>query len=85
MPTTANIGILVPGSYEGTPPSMEEFASFFKAAEDLGFESLWMTDRIFHRVSILDPFTLLGCAATATSRIRLGTAVILCSPCGTRH
>lgn len=77
MPTKANIGILVPGSYKGATPSMEDFASFFKATEDLGFESLWMTDRIFHRISILDPFTLLACAATATSRIRLGTAVIL--------
>ncbi|PKB83199.1 MAG: hypothetical protein BZY88_02580 [SAR202 cluster bacterium Io17-Chloro-G9] len=77
MPTDANIGILVPSSYEGSPPKLDEFARFFSTAEDLGFESLWFTDRIFHRINILDPFTLLTCAATATSKIRLGTAVIL--------
>jgi probable F420-dependent oxidoreductase len=77
MPTKANIGILVPGSYEGSPPQMAEFARFFSAAEELGFESLWFTDRIFHRINILDPFTLMTCAAASTSKIRLGTAVIL--------
>ena len=77
MPTNANIGILVPGSYEGPPPRMDEFARFFRSAEELGFESVWATDRIFHRINILDPFTLLACAAASTSTIRLGTAVIL--------
>ena len=77
MPTQANIGILVPGSYEGSPPKMDQFARFFSASEELGFESLWFTDRIFHRINILDPFTLMTCAAATTSKIRLGTAVIL--------
>ena len=74
---TANIGILVPGSYEGPPPKMDEFARFFRSAEELGFESIWVTDRIFHRINVLDPFTLLACAAASTSTVRLGTAVIL--------
>ena len=77
MSTKANIGILVPGSYEGLPPKIAEFARFFSSAEELGFESLWFTDRIFHRINVLDPFTLMTCAATATSTVRLGTAVIL--------
>ena len=77
MPANANIGLLVPGSYQGAPPKMDEFARFFRSAEELGFESLWVTDRIFHRINILDPFTLLTCAATATSKIHLATAVIL--------
>ena len=40
-------------------------------------DSLWVIDRIFHDVGILDPMTLLTCAAAVTSRIRLGTSVLL--------
>ena len=84
MPTNANIGILVPGSYDGPPPRMDEFARFFRSAEELGFESVWVTDRIFHRINILDPFTLLACAAASTSTIRLEPPSF-CSRSGTRR
>ena len=77
MATNANIGLLVPGSFGGEPPTMYEFTKFFSRAEDLGFHSLWTIDRIFHEVNILDPMTLLSCAAAVTSRIRLGTSVLL--------
>ena len=77
MPTSAKVGILVPGYYAGRPPELKEFVRFFQRAEELGFDSLWVTDRVFHAINILDPMTLLTCAASVTSRIRLGTAVIL--------
>ena len=77
MPTNANIGLLVPGSFGVEPPTLAEFTQFFRRAEELGFHSLWTTDRIFHEVNILDPMTLLSCAAAVTSRIRLGTSVLL--------
>ena len=76
MATSANIGLLVPGSFGGEPPSMAEFTEFFRRAEELDFHSLWTIDRIFHEVNILDPLTLLSCAAAVTSRIRLGTSVL---------
>src|SRR5713101_8786246 len=77
MTTNARIGILVPGSFAGAPPTLAEFTAFFRRADDLGLHSLWVIDRIFHTVNILDPMTLLTCAATVTPRIRLGTSVLL--------
>ena len=43
----------------------------------MGFDSLWCIDRIFHNINIIDPMTLLACAAAVTGRIRLGTSVLL--------
>ena len=77
MATNANIGILVPGSFAGQPPALDEYSHFFRSAEDLGFHSLWVIDRVFHPINIIEPLMLLTCAATVTSRIRLGTAVYL--------
>ena len=77
MATNARIGILVPGSFAGAPPTLPEFTAFFQRADDLGLHSLWVIDRIFHTVNVLDPMTLLTCAAAVTSRVRLGTSVLL--------
>lgn len=40
--------------------------------EDLGFDTLWVADH----VGMLDPFTALVAAASATERLRLGTYVL---------
>ena len=77
MATDAKVGILVPGSFAGAPPTLPEFTAFFRRADDLGLHSLWVIDRIFHTVNVLDPMTLLTCAAAVTSRVRLGTSVLL--------
>ena len=78
MPTNAKLGILVPGMFGGTVPTLAEFSSFFRRSEELGYDSLWVIDRVFHPgASIIDPMTLLTVAATATERVRLGTAVLL--------
>ncbi len=77
MATNAKVGLLIPGSFAGTPPTLSEFTEFFRRADELGFHSLWVVDRIFHTINVLDPLTLLTCAAAVTSRIRLGTSVLL--------
>jgi len=77
MATKAKVGLLIPSSYGGEPPKMAEFTEFCRQADELGFDSLWVIDRIFHTANILDPMTLLTSAATVTSRIRLGTSVLL--------
>ncbi len=77
MATNANIGLLVPACFKDQPPKLSEFAEFFQRAESLGFHSLWCIDRVFHPINIIEPMALLTCAATVTSRIRLGTAVYL--------
>jgi probable F420-dependent oxidoreductase len=77
MAATAKIGLLIPGSYAGAPPPPSTFNDFFRRADELGFDALWAIDRIFHDLNILDPLTLLTHAAAVTSRVRLGTAVLL--------
>ncbi len=77
MATNAKIGHLVPGGFAVTPPSMAEFNGFFRRADELGYESLWVIDRIFHNINIIDTMTLMACAAAVTDRIRLGTSVLL--------
>jgi alkanesulfonate monooxygenase len=77
MATTAKIGLMIPGSYAGAMPPPSAFSAFFRSAEELGFDALWVIDRIFHDLNILDPLTLLTHAAAVTSRVRLGTAVLL--------
>ena len=77
MATDAKIGLLVPAGFGGTPPSMAEFNGFFRRADEMGYDSLWFIDRIFHNINIIDPMTLMSCAAAVTDRIRLGTSVLL--------
>jgi len=77
MATEAKVGLLVPAGFGGAPPTMAEFNSFFRRADELGYDSLWLIDRIFHNINIIDPMTLMACAAAVTDRIRLGTSVLL--------
>lgn len=51
------------------PAQLVEYAKRF---EQLGFDNLWMTDSSLHA---RDPYQLLTLAASATTRIKLGTAV----------
>src|ERR671922_2500760 len=77
MATTTKIGLMIPGSFASVMPPPSAFNEFFWGAEELGFDALWTIDRIFHDLNILDPLTLLTHAAAVTSRLRLGTAVLL--------
>lgn len=47
------------------------------AAEQLGFDSLWMGDHIAFPAPILDPFQVLAICASHTQRVQLGTCVYL--------
>ena len=49
-----------------------------KRAEEIGLHSLWVIDRIAY--DNLEPLTLLAAAAAATTKIRLGTSVLLVGP-----
>ncbi|MEE9199214.1 MAG: LLM class flavin-dependent oxidoreductase, partial [Dehalococcoidia bacterium] len=77
MPNRVKIGLLAPTHYAGDMPFPREFIDWFQAAEGLGFDSLWVLDRIFGSVKTPDAMTILALAAGVTSRVRLGTGVIL--------
>jgi probable F420-dependent oxidoreductase len=50
---------------------------YLERAEALGFESAWVVEQTLGAVPCLGPLELLTWAAALTSRIRLGTAVLL--------
>jgi probable F420-dependent oxidoreductase len=56
--------------------------AFARAVEELGFDSLFVTDHLLaatrlYSVSFLEPLTALAVAAGATERVRLGTSVLI--------
>lgn len=60
----------------------DQIRRFAVRAEELGFESLWITDHLltarrFYRVSWTEPLITLAHVAAVTSRIRLGTSVLV--------
>lgn len=70
---------LVPG---GEREHADQIRRFAAGAEELGFESLFVTDHLltatrFYRVSWLEPLTTLAYAAAVTTRVRLGTSILV--------
>src|SRR5712692_11708439 len=73
----ARIDILIPSTFPDGAPKAADLARFLRSAEDLGFGGLWVIDRLFHQTVVLDGFTTLTWAAALTTRVRLGSAVLL--------
>ncbi len=70
---------LLPGTEREHAEQIRRFAA---RAEELGFESLWITDHLltarrFYRVSWTEPLLTLAHVAAVTERIRLGTSVLV--------
>jgi alkanesulfonate monooxygenase SsuD/methylene tetrahydromethanopterin reductase-like flavin-dependent oxidoreductase (luciferase family) len=76
-PKNVTVGIHVPAVSAAGLPAGSDYATFFRAIEALGLDSIWVEDRIFHRSHMLDSLSLLTWAAANTQRVRLGTAVLL--------
>jgi 5,10-methylenetetrahydromethanopterin reductase len=53
-------------------PSVHEMISIARVAEDLGYDSVWLTETRFTR----DAVTTAAAIAASTSRLRVGTAVV---------
>jgi probable F420-dependent oxidoreductase len=79
-------------SPDGAPVSWERLAASARRAEELGFDSVWISDHFFltlerygggpDRYGAAEPMTALAGLATVTERVRLGT-LVLCT--GFRH
>lgn len=70
---------LFPGTDAGHAERLRMFA---RKAEELGFDSLWITDHIvtargLYGVSWLDSLTTLAHVSAITERVRLGTSVLI--------
>ena len=57
-------------------PDCRRIVELAERAEELGFDSVWVGDSILARPR-LEPMTTLAAAASRTSRVKLGTAVLL--------
>jgi probable F420-dependent oxidoreductase len=62
-------------------PNPQALTAYAVRAEELGFDSVWVWDHIFLGVDppfpVLDPLTLLSAVAARTTRIKLGTGVLV--------
>ena len=59
-------------------PEPTELVDYAVAAEQMGFDSVWVEDRLLHpRLGILEALTTLTFVASRTERIRLGTCILL--------
>lgn len=70
---------LLPGEESRHGDQIRHFAA---RAEELGFDSLWITDHLlaarrFYRVSWTEPLMTLSHVAAVTSRIPLGTSILV--------
>jgi probable F420-dependent oxidoreductase len=62
-------------------PDPRQLIAYAVKAEELGFDSVWVWDHIFLGVDppfpLIDPLTLLSAVAARTTRIKLGTGVLV--------
>ena len=70
-------GIELPQVFFDGPVDMEHIRKFAAGAETLGYDSLWLQERIVGDFIMLEPVTLLSYVAAITTKLRLGTSVIL--------
>ncbi|MGC1678528.1 MAG: LLM class flavin-dependent oxidoreductase [Candidatus Binataceae bacterium] len=74
---TIPCGISVPQTFDKSPIDLELIRGFAPKAEALGYDSLWVQEQMIGDTPALEPVTLLTYVAALTSRVRLGTAVLL--------
>jgi probable F420-dependent oxidoreductase len=82
-----DVGVFLPTFGGDERRTGKEVAAFARRAEELGFDSVWATDHllhgsVFYRTAWLDPIISLTYASAVTSRVRLGTSILVMP---TRH
>lgn len=70
-------GIEIPQMFVDGPVDMPRVRNFLAKAEILGYDSLWVQEKIIGDFAMLEPVALLCYAAGLTSRLRLGASVLL--------
>src|SRR5437016_8677230 len=84
MSEVARFGVFLPSYiWQGDGPERARgIKEFARTVEDLGFDSLFITDHLlaakrFYAVSFLEPMSALAVAAGVTERVRLGTSILI--------
>lgn len=82
--TRVKLGIVLDieeGSLQGRTPTFRDIQAMAQAAEQVGFDSLWVADHLIYRSprreeeGMWEAFTMLGALAAVTTRIALGPLV----------
>lgn len=80
----SRFGVFLPTYiWEGDGPSRAQgIANFARAVEDLGFDSVFVTDHLlaakhFYSVHFLEPLSTLAMVAGVTERVKLGTSILI--------
>jgi alkanesulfonate monooxygenase len=84
MAEVGRFGVFLPSYiWEGDGPERARgITAFARRVEELGFDSLFITDHLlaarrFYSVNWLEPLMTLAVAAGATERVRLGTSILI--------
>ena len=70
-------GFAIPQVFPDSGVDMPFVRDFVQKAETLGYDSLWVQETILSDFLILEPVTLLTYVAAVTSKLKLGTSVML--------
>src|SRR3954451_10900496 len=84
MSEVGRFGVFLPSYvWDGDGPERARgIKTFAREVEELGFDSLFITDHLlvgkrFYSVNWLEPLLALGVAAGVTDRVRLGTSILI--------
>ncbi len=70
-------GIAIPQMFSTGEIDLSAISRFLAKVESLGYHSGWVQERMLGGMPSLEPISLLSYAAAFTSRLRLGTSVML--------
>jgi probable F420-dependent oxidoreductase len=73
------IALQIPSIRTSDPASARELAEMLRAAEQAGFDSLWVMENQAEPASAMDPLSVLAFAAGQTTTVRLGVAILVLS------
>jgi probable F420-dependent oxidoreductase len=71
------LAVSIPQTFPGRPVDPGFIRKHLERAEALGFHSAWVVEQVVGAIPSLEPVELLTYAAAVTTRIRLGSAVLL--------
>lgn len=77
MKSSIELAVSIPQTFPGRAADPESIRTYLQRAEALGFHSAWVVEQIVGSIPSLEPIELLTYAAAVTTRLRLGSAVLL--------
>ncbi|HEX9419092.1 MAG TPA: LLM class flavin-dependent oxidoreductase [Methylomirabilota bacterium] len=77
MTSRIELAVSIPQTFPGRPVDVGFIRRYLARAEALGFHSAWVVEQVIGAIPSLEPVELLTYAAAVTTRMRLGSAVLL--------